>query len=476
MNYLYFGSNISNQLLKQLSENYDFSVLYENHDAHLFDEKFLSSPSRITFHNISEKLKYSNTEAAVTELDIERIKQEILSDHMVSLLAYRFNRRCKPAYQIQIDCGDYVEAAIGFYLEYKPNKIFCSYMPHSLEAYLFMNTMELCGVEVFLLISSPLPWVRYLCKSIRKPERISHDCLENATKDDINEFLGIAASDYKDAIPYYEKRGATSLKQFAKNFKSPRSVISFLWFFLDKLFIKLEYDRCKVSFNQEVIAKKRFVIYFLHFQPEMNTVPLARIYADQLNVIRKLSRSLPRGVTLFVREHPSTFNKKADRRWRPKGFYKRISNIKNVVLLDHGNLTPFALIDNAECVASITGNVLTESIARGKNVISFYEPFLPSFRNESAIQTACAPILSDTELCDFISLSGLKSTKEKAFKTLFELSMSSYTGRMMDGGVIPKSVSDTHQITAQVTYKFFYDALSNKLFDEVSSVLDSSHP
>ena len=79
----------------------------------------------------------------------------------------------------------------------------------------------------------------------------------------------------------------------------------------------------------DISTESRYGVYFLHVQPEANTMPEAGIYFDQFQLIKKLSDAMPSDMTLLIKEHPSTF-RDFDYRYRPKGFYARLSEIRNV--------------------------------------------------------------------------------------------------------------------------------------------------
>jgi len=143
----------------------------------------------------------------------------------------------------------------------------------------------------------------------------------------------------------------------------------------------------------------------LHYQPESNTLPDAEIYNDQYLAIKKISDSLPEGVTLVLKEHPSTFSKRCDRRFRPKGFYRRLVSLPNVIMCSLDTPT-FDLIDNALFVSSITGVCLTEALARGIPIIFFnssrFSKFPPSVvidgsqKDNKALKGALRNILKQT--------------------------------------------------------------------------------
>ena len=98
----------------------------------------------------------------------------------------------------------------------------------------------------------------------------------------------------------------------------------------------------------------------------------------QLFIIEQISQLLPEGYYLYIKEHPDQFAAtqldkyyyKALHNFRNIDFYKRISMLKNVKMIDI--YTPSSrLIDNSKAVLSIAGSALIEAVAKHKPVIVF---------------------------------------------------------------------------------------------------------
>lgn len=110
----------------------------------------------------------------------------------------------------------------------------------------------------------------------------------------------------------------------------------------------------------------RFVYYPLHVSPEASTMVLAPRYSDQIPVIEALSKALPPGMSLVVKEHVPMVG------LRPEAFYERIAAMPGVRLV-----SPFlqgvALVQEAELVAVITGTAAWEAFLLGRPSISLAE-------------------------------------------------------------------------------------------------------
>ena len=136
------------------------------------------------------------------------------------------------------------------------------------------------------------------------------------------------------------------------------------------------------SLYREVDCTKKYLIYFLHFEPEAVVTANSQVIDSQIVQIRMISEQLPSGWILYVKEHPDTYAKINS--WEmeyfipemptfySEYFYDKISRFKNVVLVDY-KLSAKDLITNCEGIATIAGTVMTEAIVQNKPVLMFAE-------------------------------------------------------------------------------------------------------
>ena len=113
---------------------------------------------------------------------------------------------------------------------------------------------------------------------------------------------------------------------------------------------------------------ERYVLYPIHFQPEASTLVQAPYYLDQAALIEDMSKSLPVGYQLYVKEHVS------NRGRRPLAFYKRLRDTFGVRLLGPDEDT-WTLIRDAAAIAVITGTVGWEGLLFEKPVVTFGDVF-----------------------------------------------------------------------------------------------------
>lgn len=112
------------------------------------------------------------------------------------------------------------------------------------------------------------------------------------------------------------------------------------------------------------LSNKTFVYYPLHMEPEVALQGMSPEYFFQLGCIAAVSRDLPAGTVLVVKETLAALGR------RPADFYDQIRAFKNVVMIDP---LEFGLDVVRQCAAvvTITGTGGFEGAVMGKPVISF---------------------------------------------------------------------------------------------------------
>lgn len=125
----------------------------------------------------------------------------------------------------------------------------------------------------------------------------------------------------------------------------------------------------------KIIEDSKYIFYPLHMEPEAAILARSTMN-NQLFIIEQISKELPNGYFLYVKEHPDQFASmqiekyfyKSLHYFRNIDFYKRITKLKNVKLIDI--YTPSSmLIDNASAIVSIAGSALIESVAKKKTIM-----------------------------------------------------------------------------------------------------------
>ncbi|MGJ3493150.1 Capsule polysaccharide biosynthesis protein [Piscirickettsia salmonis] len=136
---------------------------------------------------------------------------------------------------------------------------------------------------------------------------------------------------------------------------------------------QIRHEIVKPSFKcvhiKEVNFDRPYVYFGLHYQPEMTTNPLGGRYVDQFLAIQLISKVLPDGVKLYIKEHPAIYKER-----NPSGrfveFYEKIAQLPGVSFVPQ-NTNSLELIKNSQAVATITGTTGWEALFMGKPVFVF---------------------------------------------------------------------------------------------------------
>lgn len=118
------------------------------------------------------------------------------------------------------------------------------------------------------------------------------------------------------------------------------------------------------SLTKSCDFSKPYVIYYLHYQPEATTLPLAGVFVEQELIIELLAQELGKyGIELWVKDHYI-------QAYRTKSFYDTIYGTSNVRLI-HTSENSLELMKKSVATATCNGTIIQESIFNGKPVLVF---------------------------------------------------------------------------------------------------------
>lgn len=125
------------------------------------------------------------------------------------------------------------------------------------------------------------------------------------------------------------------------------------------------------SYFENPIEGEPYVYMPLHLIPESTTFSVAPFWINELSVIEAVSKALPTGWRLYVKEHQAMLGE------RGKDFYERVKKIPNVRLVRFNFYNdPKPWIEKAKAVVTITGTSAFEAALLGKPAFVFGEvPF-----------------------------------------------------------------------------------------------------
>jgi hypothetical protein len=104
----------------------------------------------------------------------------------------------------------------------------------------------------------------------------------------------------------------------------------------------------------------RSVFYAIHYQPEQSTLAQGIWYVNQVALVENISKSLPLGYTLVVKEHPW------GRGNRPRWQYTHMAGLYNVMFCD---APAKEIIRRVDAVVAVSGTVAMEALVLDKPTV-----------------------------------------------------------------------------------------------------------
>lgn len=170
------------------------------------------------------------------------------------------------------------------------------------------------------------------------------------------------------------KIGGEMLSQFlvcCSKFSFQQKRLGIPYSYWKKLYYFLKYKQLKKFYDKYSIVpnlKEKYIYYSIHFEPEAAIIGKT-LLESQLTIIKMLSKALPKGWKLYVKEHPHQFmlNNEVAHYFinnldffKNISFYQEIMKIQNVVLVSM-KLSSKELMENSQAVATLGGTITLES-------------------------------------------------------------------------------------------------------------------
>lgn len=140
------------------------------------------------------------------------------------------------------------------------------------------------------------------------------------------------------------------------------SVSFFILWFVRERYLLSRNSRC----FEDIDPTDTYVYFPLHLIPESTTLIKSPFYPNELAIIEAVSKSLPMGWKLYVKEHGSMIGE------RPVKFYKAIKRLTNVRLVRMDAYDdPKPWIQNSVGVITLSGSSAFEAAMMGKPSLMF---------------------------------------------------------------------------------------------------------
>jgi len=178
--------------------------------------------------------------------------------------------------------------------------------------------------------------------------------------------------DYFGANGYLKKGIPSILKQRGKSIEnSTTTVLNYSLLKMRANAYKSRLKKIYDSLADEPDFGIPYIIFNLHYQPEMTSSPSGDIYVDQRLCIEVLAKHIPADHLIYVKEHPSQFYAHIQGHTsRIPEFYHDLRAYPQVRLMPI-HTDPFTLIKNSRAVSTITGTSGWEAMVLGRPVIIF---------------------------------------------------------------------------------------------------------
>jgi hypothetical protein len=288
----------------------------------------------------------------------------------------------------------------------KPSLIISPFIPYTSREYVLFALSQVLNIKFLSFRQSPI--TNYLYNPITNPHNIfiseivrKYNCLKNASEESavnpsalkrfremadlqseviLNDNGNMITSSVTQSMPMFAmeyisnglqeivSRREYTLRRFLRRVLSVGTgLIKQLKGFRKLKSLKRVYDSYCILPDYEC----PYILFPLHYQPEWSTAPLGGYAVYQDLCIEMISRSLPHGWKVYVKEHYTTFSPLG---WgwkkRSSEYYERIATLSNVILIPI-EIPTARLIDGSQAVATVTGSIGIEAVARSKPALTF---------------------------------------------------------------------------------------------------------
>lgn len=262
-------------------------------------------------------------------------------------------------------------SAFRYVLQYHPSFMLLYECSHNIRSWIVAKVCEYMSIPVRYCRNHVFTWRNVLLEGMnRHPKLLGDDTVNTQPTEWENQMFFEIESRYakgSDAIKpeYYEvmkERKMKKLYSFWKDFRSD-------WKHPQKVIYKNICYRAYEKLCTNDIPEK-FIVFFLHLQPERTTLPEGYGFTQQYKAISLLNELIPEGWKIVVKEHPATFYRYCTPMGRWPGFYQALAALDKVVLVPLETDT-YTLMGQSKAVSTISGTVNREGLMMGKPVIMF---------------------------------------------------------------------------------------------------------
>jgi hypothetical protein len=289
----------------------------------------------------------------------------------------------------------------GVLEHFKPDIVVYRIAPHTGYDYVLYALCRVLGIATVMFERTSLPGRVYPVTSFEDASLIIRKAYTDELERKNNPAISLApeteahlenlSKTFQEAMPYHLKYKLTHYKKKGDLGGIPSILFRFVgevtkavWDKkINRVYLNERYHesigrikrkRLLAHYNQlakPVDMNVPYIFVALQCEPERQTCPVGGVFGNQYLMVDLLSKLLPHGWMLYVKEHVSQFKDyQAAERSKTLGFYDRIAAKPNVEFVPL-SYTSFELIDRAKASATVSGSVGWESIVRGKPSLLF---------------------------------------------------------------------------------------------------------
>lgn len=206
---------------------------------------------------------------------------------------------------------------------------------------------------------------------IKLKQKVSIDEINNALKNTSKKAPTWAKTDYSPAkMVTILKKGYDIIKGVDRDIEKIKSPFYFDLDLTDRFrnyLVKRWRDFKGFEYN-DYNMNGSHISYFMHVVPEAAVSVHAQYYEDEYSIVVNIARSLPPGITLYVKDHPHM-------QWkRDRKLYYKIQSIPSVRLLDP-NIPVDSLIENSLLCITKTGTAALQAFWAGTPSLVFGDAY-----------------------------------------------------------------------------------------------------
>ncbi|HUT96470.1 MAG TPA: hypothetical protein VMW82_02805 [Candidatus Paceibacterota bacterium] len=277
----------------------------------------------------------------------------------------------------------------GILNKYKPDVVLHGLIPHAVHTFLIQELARLLNIKTVMFEDTGASDRLLAFNDFRDGSKdLQREIKRNHGKNfslkdlsnDIQKYYKSQLDFKHDSTPVYvgvlknRYTGSELLKRRLNRFRKSIQEGIFLKTIIQtiiKRFRKNSKDEY-ASLQAEPDLNKKFIYAPLHLQPECTTSPKGDLFVDQILMLETLSAALPKDWVIYVKEHPIQWYQRGTdfSGARYRGYYKKISEIKNIQLIPV-QISTYTLINKSQAVATVAGMASWEAVLRSKPAIIF---------------------------------------------------------------------------------------------------------